>query len=302
MSNKTSKSVSNQSLQNHSLQNQSPLGKASLYPETYQPALLHPIARVESRLELGIQSQLPFVGADLWTAYELSWLNNAGVPQVAIGEFSVLCTSVNIIESKSLKLYLNSLNQTRFESVDAVTQTLQQDLSACCEAEVAVKLFTLDEYTDGGLGSFVGECVDQEALINPVFEPSPELLRLEEESRGQGEIEECLYSHLLKTNCPVTGQPDWASIAIAYCGERISRSGLLAYIISFRHHQDFHEHCVERVFVDIQQQLAPTELTVYARYTRRGGLDINPYRSTLSRALVAADDGVIAGWGRLARQ
>ena len=285
---------------------QSPLGKTSAYPERYQPALLHPISRAESRrvlgIDLGIEGQLPFAGNDLWTAYELSWLNHTGVPQVAIGEFSVACTSSDIIESKSLKLYLNSLNQTGFESIDAVALTIKRDLSACCQSDVAVALFTIDDYAARGLGAFIGACVDQVEpyKLESLAEPSPELLQLEDGDcyEDEGEVSECLYSHLLKTNCPVTGQPDWASIVIAYRGPRISRPGLLAYIVSFRQHQDFHEHCVERIFVDIQQRLSPAELTVYARYTRRGGLDINPYRSTLGIDSTSFVDAC----GRLARQ
>ncbi|MEH6543199.1 MAG: NADPH-dependent 7-cyano-7-deazaguanine reductase QueF [Porticoccaceae bacterium] len=299
------KTLENSSTKQGPGDSQSPLGKISAYSERYQPTLLHPIPRVESRralgINLGIDESLPFVGSDLWTAYELSWLNSAGVPQVAIGEFSVPCTSSDIIESKSLKLYLNSLNQTGFESIDAVALTIKRDLSACCQSEVAVALFTIDDYAARGLGAFVGECVDQAASDNAVFEscfePSPELLQIED-GDGEGVISECLYSHLLKTNCPVTGQPDWASIVVAYRGQRISRSGLLAYIVSFRQHQDFHEHCVERIFVDIQQRLAPAELTVYARYTRRGGLDINPYRSTLG----VDSTSLVEACGRLARQ
>ena len=280
-------------------ESQSPLGKASQYPETYQAELLYPIARAEGRRVLGLQGEvLPFMGRDLWTAYELSWLNCHGVPQVAIGEFAVPCTSRNIVESKSLKLYLNSLNQTAFDSQEIVAQTIQKDLGTCCDTEVSVSLFSLDEYAVQGLGGFAGKCVDQLTLTQPVFEPSPSLLKHEDSSQGEGEIEECLYSHLLKTNCPVTGQPDWASVALAYRGERISPSSFLAYIVSFRHHQDFHEHCVERIFLDVQEQLAPSDLTVYARYVRRGGLDINPYRSTLASKV----DSMIKGGDRLARQ
>ena len=304
------KTLKNSSAKQGSGDSQSPLGKASAYPESYQPALLHPISRSESRralgINLGIDEQLAFAGNDLWTAYELSWLNNSGVPQVAIGEFSVPCTSSDIIESKSLKLYLNSLNQTGFESIDAVARTIKRDLSACCQSEVAVALFTIDDYAARGLGAFTGACVDEcvdqvkPYKLESLTEPSPELLQLEDGGgyEGEGEVSECLYSHLLKTNCPVTAQPDWASIVVAYRGQRISRSGLLAYIVSFRQHQDFHEHCVERIFVDVQQRLAPAELTVYARYTRRGGLDINPCRSTLG----VDSTSLVEACGRLARQ
>ena len=306
----SNKNIKNSSSKQSSGDNQSPLGKTSAYPERYQPGLLHSISRAESRrvlgINLGVDESLPFAGNDLWTAYELSWLNNGGVPQVAIGEFSVACTSSDIIESKSLKLYLNSLNQTGFESIDAVALTIKRDLSACCQSDVAVALFTIDDYAARGLGAFTGACVDEcEDQVKPyklefLTEPSPELLQLEDGGcyEDQGEVSECLYSHLLKTNCPVTGQPDWASIVIAYRGPRISRPGLLAYIVSFRQHQDFHEHCVERIFVDIQQRLAPAELTVYARYTRRGGLDINPYRSTLG----INSTSLVEACGRLARQ
>lgn len=284
-------------------QSQSPLGRASVYPETYQPELLHPIARAQNRQSLGINAHLPFHGVDIWTAYELSWLNSAGIPQVAVAEFSIPCASTCMVESKSLKLYLNSLNQATFESAEVLTQTIAQDLSRCCEAQVGVGVFSLDDYAARGLDSFVGECVDRSldgfgCEIPP--EPSPELLRAEllQVEAGGSEVSECLYSDLFKSNCPVTGQPDWASIAIAYRGQPISRSGLLAYIISFRHHQDFHEHCVERIFIDIQQRLSPAELTVYARYTRRGGLDINPYRSSHARHV----SSFLKGSGRLVRQ
>lgn len=276
------------------------MGKASVYPDTYQAEILYPISRAQNRQRLGITTELPFKGTDFWTAYEVSWLNQGGIPQVAIGEFSVPCTSTYMVESKSLKLYLNSLNQTRFASLEAVAKTIRQDLRQCCNAEVGVKIFDLDTYAALGLDRFSGECIDyslDQMESDLPAEPDPELLK-SENSRSGMEIDECLYSNLLKTNCPVTGQPDWASIAIAYRGQPISRAALLAYIVSFRKHQDFHEHCVERIFIDIKQRLAPVELTVYARYTRRGGLDINPCRSTRE----SAAKSMMNGSGRLVRQ
>ena len=256
----------------------SPLGKSSDYIDQYSPQLLFPIARAAKWRELGLTaSTLPFKGVDLWTCYELSWLTPRGKPVVAIGEFSIPSDSPNIIESKSFKLYLNSLNQTAFVHGDAVRQTLEKDLSAVAGAPVAVRVRSLGEVTAEGFASLPGVCVDElDIAFSDYAHPRPELLRCNSEEV----VEEALHSHLLKSNCPVTGQPDWGSVVVDYCGPALNHASFLAYLVSFRQHQDFHEHCVERIFLDLQRLLRPQRLTVYARYVRRGGLDINPYRSS----------------------
>ncbi|TQV66294.1 NADPH-dependent 7-cyano-7-deazaguanine reductase QueF [Exilibacterium tricleocarpae] len=258
----------------------SKLGKQTDYVTQYTPSLLFPITRQESRKLLGIEGDpLPFVGMDIWTAYEMSWLDKKGKPQVAIGEFRIPCQSPSIIESKSFKLYLNSLNQTRFDSVRDVISTLESDLSVAAGAPVIVQVTPLAQALQRGLGHYTGENLDQLDVEVQDYQPNPELLRCD---RPDYFVHESLNSDLLKTNCPVTGQPDWASIYIEYQGAAIDREGLLKYIISFRSQQDFHEHCVERIFMDISARCQPQKLTVYARYTRRGGVDINPYRSNES--------------------
>lgn len=255
-----------------------PLGKVTEYVSVYSPSLLYPIPRQASRLKLGIeQGVLPFRGVDIWTAYEISWLNNDGKPEVAVAEFEVPANSPAIIESKSFKLYLNSFNQTAFAGAGSVEQILEKDLSKVAGATVAVRLTPLQSATLAGTGHFTGECIDNEPVKIDCYSPNADLLQVQ---GSTGVVSESLYSNLLKSNCPVTGQPDWASVLIQYRGVPIDRASLLKYIISFREHQDFHEHCVERMFLDIQTRCQPDELTVYARYTRRGGLDINPYRSS----------------------
>lgn len=262
--------------------NDTVLGRETAYPEVYQPELLYAIPRQQSRNELGIPQEIPFAGFDLWTAYELSWLDKAGKPVVAVGEFAVPCTTDNIVESKSLKLYLNSLNNTGFSSVQEVARVIETDLSDCANGPVQVDLHTLDKCRSTGLASLPGECLDNMAIAVDEYTPDPSLLGLADNPE---QVTESLYSHLLKTNCPVTGQPDWGSIMVRYTGSQLDRAGLLKYIISYRNHQDFHEQCVERIFVEIMDTCQPDELEVYARYTRRGGLDINPYRSSEQRGL-----------------
>jgi len=260
----------------HSVEN-SPLGRQTNYVSSYSPALLYPIERALSRAPLGlVASALPFSGVDVWTGYEISWLNFAGKPQVAIGEFRIPCDSPAIIESKSFKLYLNSFNQSRFEHRDSVEKQMAEDLSRMAGASVSVKLDSLADFSERGLVELPGELIDDLDVEITHYHPAPELLGIDSDNV----VEETLCSHLLKTNCPVTGQPDWASVHIHYRGKQISRERLLAYIVSFREHQDFHEHCVERIFCDLWRYCEPEVLTIYARYTRRGGLDINPYRST----------------------
>lgn len=257
------------------------LGRPIEYASSYDPSLLQPIERRLARRQLGLDADLPFHGVDIWTAYEVSWLNARGKPQVAVADFRVPADSRAIIESKSFKLYLNSFNQTRFAGHTEVVGALQADLSAAAGAAVRVDLPGLQESTRRPIGSFVAECIDDEDIEVDAYTPDAELLSVDESRQV---VEESLYSDLLKSNCPVTGQPDWASVLVRYRGPRIIRSSLLRYIISFRQHQDFHEHCVERMFLDIKSRCQTESLTVYARYTRRGGLDINPFRSDCSDA------------------
>ena len=256
----------------------SPLGKSSEYVDHYRPELLYPIPRAPKWAELGLQAgQLPYQGVDYWNCYELSWLLPSGKPVVAIGEFAIPADSPNIIESKSFKLYLNSLNQTVFADAQAVREALRRDLSAVAGAPVGVRVRSLDEVGEEGVARLPGRCIDAlDVEITGYDHPRPELLRCD----PQRQVEECLHSHLLKSNCPVTGQPDWGSVVVDYQGPALDPASLLAYLISFRQHRDFHEQCVERIFLDLQRLLQPRRLTVYARYVRRGGLDINPYRSS----------------------
>lgn len=256
----------------------SPLGKAVAYAEHYDPALLFPIPRQGKRAEIGIaEGALPFVGEDIWNAYELSWLDPRGKPVVALAHFIVPATSPNLIESKSLKLYLNSFNQTRLAGVDELVATLTRDLSAAAGAPVLVHVAPLSTRPQRPMGYPKGILLDGLEIDVDLYTPEPALLSAD---TSRAPVTETLYSHLLKSNCLVTGQPDWAMLVVRYTGAPIDREGLLRYIISFRQHNEFHEQCVERVFVDILRQCQPSALSVFARYTRRGGLDINPYRRT----------------------
>ncbi len=256
---------------------QSQLGKATRYDSQYDPQLLFPIARHENRSGIGITNALPFQGEDLWTCYELSWLETGGKPAVAVAEFRVPASSPNIIESKSFKLYLNSLNQREFVSRDALKLTLEGDLSKVAGAEVNVRLYGLDEQQlDEMRPDNCWRSLDEIDATGFVYQPEAGLLTL----NGIEEVEERLYSNLLRSNCPVTGQPDWGSVFVHYSGRAICHQSLLRYIVSFRQCQDFHEHCVERMFQDLMAKCGCESLSVYARYTRRGGLDINPYRAS----------------------
>ncbi|WP_332853321.1 NADPH-dependent 7-cyano-7-deazaguanine reductase QueF [Duganella sp. S19_KUP01_CR8] len=259
----------------------SPLGKTSAYRTDYAPELLFPIARQGKRDELGLTGTLPFFGVDIWNAYEISWLNARGKPQVAIARITVPADSPNIIESKSFKLYLNSFNQTRLDSLVALKNLLQQDLSNGFGATVHISLTQPEEFGMVEMGELDGLLLDRLDIEVDHYHPAPELLKaaLDEEP-----VEEKLISHLLKSNCLVTGQPDWASVQIHYSGPQIDQESLLRYLIGFREHNEFHEQCVERIFTDILRHCQPQQLSVYARYTRRGGLDINPWRSNFSTA------------------
>ena len=255
----------------------SPLGKATEYRADYAPELLYPIPRQLKRDELGIKKDaLPFHGEDIWNGYEVSWLNPKGKPVVALATFRVPASSPNLIESKSFKLYLNSLNQTTYPDAETVRQTLTRDLSAAAGAAVQVELSPLDRQPQVGIAYPEGVLLDTQDISCNTYQPAPHLLA----TVDGPEVEETLYSHLLKSNCLVTGQPDWAMVVIRYRGRPIDHAGLLRYIVSFREHNEFHEQCVERIFTDLLRQYTPRMLSVYARYTRRGGLDINPFRST----------------------
>ena len=252
------------------------LGKQSEYPASYTPSLLCAIPRSFGRDALHIDNDnLPFAGVDIWNAYELSWLDERGKPQIAVAELQFPCTSTAIIESKSLKLYLGSFNGTRFDGVLDVQKTLESDLSINAKASVAVKLSTLDQCPQQAIGTLQGESLDDLSVTIDAYQPDPSLLSIS----SQQHRHESVHTHLFRSLCPVTGQPDWASVYIAYSGRGIDRSALLRYLISYRDHQDFHEQCVERIFLDINEATQPERLTVYARYLRRGGLDINPFRS-----------------------
>ena len=254
----------------------SPLGKSSAYPERYDASLLFAIPRAPQRAAIGIGDALPFHGVDVWNAYELSWLDARGKPEIAIGEIRVPATTANLVESKSLKLYLGGYSQERFASADDVRARIARDLSAAAGGPVSVVLVTPQHFASVAITQLDGESIDELPLAFEHYgPPDADLLRA-----GGEHVEETLVSNLLKSNCPVTGQPDWASVQIRYAGPRIDREGLLRYIVSFRNYSDFHEHCVERMHVDLVRRCAPRRLDVYARYTRRGGLDINPWRST----------------------
>jgi 7-cyano-7-deazaguanine reductase len=254
------------------------LGQKTEYANQYDASLLQPVPRSLNREDLNLTAELPFKGCDIWTLYELSWLNEKGLPQVAIGEVSIPATSPNLIESKSFKLYLNSFNQTRFSSWEQVEKTLQKDLSQCAGGEVTVTVRSVVDYTDTLIVTMNGHCIDQQDIEINNYDFDDGLLQ--DACHNSEIVEESLHSHLLKSNCLITNQPDWGSVEINYKGKQINQEALLRYIVSFREHNEFHEQCVERIFTDIMKYCQPESLTVYARYTRRGGLDINPYRST----------------------
>ncbi len=267
------------------------LGKSTDYRDTYDASLLQGVPRSLNRDPLGLYADnLPFHGGDIWTLYELSWLNTKGLPQVAVGHVELNDTTVNLVESKSFKLYLNSFNQTRFASWQEVQATLTRDLHACAQGEVSVSLYRLDELEGLPVAHFHGTCIDDQDIEIDNYAFSADYLQ---DAASGKVVEETLVSHLLKSNCLITHQPDWGSVQIQYRGSQIDREKLLRYLVSFRHHNEFHEQCVERIFNDIQRFCQPEALSVYARYTRRGGLDINPWRSNTD---------FVPAIGRLARQ
>jgi 7-cyano-7-deazaguanine reductase len=273
---------------------QSQLGKSSAYVDQYDRSLLFPIPRSQKREEIGIRGDLPFMGADQWTAFELSWLNSKGKPQVAIASITIPCESPNIVESKSVKLYFNSFNNTRFEGLDhglaAVREAIALDIGAATsgkehgQARVGVRIVTSDAFAQERVAELEGVLLDRLDVECSHYTPQPALLSA---TTAEAPVSEVLVSHLLKSNCLVTGQPDWGSVQISYTGAQIDQAGLLQYLVSFRNHNEFHEQCVERIYMDIMQRCRPTKLSVYARYTRRGGVDINPFRTSHPQALPA---------------
>ncbi len=253
------------------------LGKDALYVDQYSPELLAPIPRSFARAELPFggplgDQPLPFTGSDIWTAYELSWLDMRGKPVVAMAEFIFPCDSSSIVESKSFKYYLNSFNQTQFSGARSVAQVLHDDLTQSSGGQVEV---VIRSASDMPVDELPGECVDDIEVDIQTYEPDPSLLEMTDQRAEKRQ----LFSHLLKSNCPVTGQPDWATVWVEYSGNEILPESFLKYVISYRKHQGFHENCVERMFSEIMTHCEPEALSVYARYTRRGGLDINPYRT-----------------------
>lgn len=279
------------SYDNHQALSGLTLGKTTDYRDTYDASLLQGVPRSLNRDPLGLKADnLPFNGADIWTLYELSWLNANGLPQVAVGQVELDYASLNLVESKSFKLYLNSFNQTRFASWDEVRSTLQRDLSACAQGAVSVTLYRVDELEGEPVARFAGLCIDDQDIAIDNYEFDAALLT---DAARSEVVEETLVSHLLKSNCLITHQPDWGSVQIHYRGSQIDREKLLRYLVSFRHHNEFHEQCVERIFMDIQRFCQPESLSVYARYTRRGGLDINPWRTNTD---------FVPATGRLVRQ
>lgn len=279
------------SYENHQALTGLTLGKSTDYRDTYDAGLLQGVPRSLNRDPLGLHADtLPFHGADIWTLYELSWLNAKGLPQVAVGHVELSHTTVNLVESKSFKLYLNSFNQTRFGSWEDIRHTLERDLSACAQGDVTVSLYRLDEIEGQPIAHFHGTSIDNQDIEIDNYQFNADYLL---NSTGSKKVEETLVSHLLKSNCLITHQPDWGSVQIQYRGPQIDREKLLRYLVSFRHHNEFHEQCVERIFSDILRFCQPESLSVYARYTRRGGLDINPWRSNTD---------FVPAIGRLVRQ
>ncbi len=256
------------------IDNPIPLGKEVAHSPHYNPGHLFPVARRDGRQEIGLDVTLPFVGADIWNAYEVSWLNLKGKPEIAMGKFVFPGSTPNLIESKSLKLFLNSLNLSRFDSIAVVRTTLERDLSEIAGGPVAVVLIPATRFCETALVEPPGRCLDDLDIEFSHYRVDPKALFTTDVL-----VAETVFSNLLRTNCPVTGQPDWGTVVVEYAGRRIDPAGLLKYLVSYREHTGFHENCVERIFTDITARCAPDKLLVQARFTRRGGLDINPWRA-----------------------
>lgn len=261
------------------------LGKDTHYDLAYSADHLFPIERRLQREIVQIASPLPFYGFDIWNAYEVSWLNPLGKPMVAIATIAIPADSEYLIESKSFKLYFNGFNQTSFENTGQVEAIIATDLSKAVGKPVTVQLQSLDVYKTLMLTSLPGKSIDHHEVSCADQKVNTDHLKTHDM-----DVEETLCSDVLRSLCLATGQPDWASVMIRYKGKKIDEKGLLQHIVSCRNHREFHEHCVERMFVEIQRFCNPTSLTIYARYTRRGGLDINPYRSTEVTALSSIDN------------
>ena len=257
-----------------------PLGHATAYPDAYDASLLFPVSRAPQRAGIGIAGTLPFTGADVWTAYEHTWLDLGGKPAVAMLSFTVPVSSPAIVESKSVKLYLGSFAQSRFGSAADVSARIERDLAAATGSSVSVALLPQQAFATARIAELAGESIDEIEVEVDRYEVDPTLL-----DAGRGDVRETLRSDLFRSVCPVTGQPDYASLSIAYAGPRIHRADLLRYLISYRLHAGFHEHCVERIFTDLVARCACRELTIEARFTRRGGLDINPFRTNANVAV-----------------
>ena len=252
-----------------------PLGKPTDYPEEYSPQVLYAVPRSEARKTLGLGVELPFEGEDVWNAWELTWLQPSGKPVIATAVITVPANSTNIVESKSLKLYLNSLAMTRYASTDEITRVISRDLSGVTGSQIEIEVTPAKDFSTGQIAALPGDCIDDLKVQIDANGVDASILKTD----GNELVDEEIHSHLLRSNCPVTNQPDMGSVLIRYRGHAIDRETLLKYIVSFRHHKEFHEACVERMFLDIKARCSPDRLSVYARYNRRGGLDINPFRS-----------------------
>ena len=258
-----------------------PLGQATVYPEHYTPDLLYAIARIDARAALGIDAELPFHGTDIWNAWDLTWLDPDGLPRVGTAEFRVPADSPNLVESKSLKLYLGSFAMSAFDSAQDLGAVVTKDLSAAAGKDVTVTVRDPDTPDGSAIARLPGLCIDARPVHCDTYEVDPGLLAADTSDI----VAEDLHSHLLRSLCPVTGQPDMGSVSISYRGPRIDPAALLRYIVSYRQHQDFHEACVERMFMDIRERCGAEQLSVTARYQRRGGLDINPFRSNFETSV-----------------
>jgi len=252
----------------------SPLGHATGYPDAYDPAQLFTVPRAPQRAALGLTGALPFSGSDVWTAYELTWLDSRGKPAIAIATIEVPAESPSIVESKSMKLYLGSFAQSSYALPENVATMIARDLAAAVGARVRISLRDPTDFGAERFAELEGESLDGLALDCSAYEVDPTSLVVGNKRAG-----EALTTNLFRSVCPITGQPDIASVRIAYRGPRIERAGLLRYLVSYRRHTGFHEHCIERMFVDIAARCRTERLTVHARFTRRGGIDINPFRT-----------------------
>lgn len=258
------------------------LGQSTHYPKTYAPDMLYPIPRALGRIKLALPADALSIGMDWWQVFEMSWLNSHGISQVAMARLAIPATSNYIVESKSLKLYFNSLNFTEFDNQQAVKAAVEKDLSACLKTDVTLEIFEVNIANSLPISAPQGDCIDNaldssDKKIAIVSDVDPSSLTVAHQGASDSQLQ-ILHSHLLRSNCPVTNQPDWGTLEIQIDSQAIDRAGLLEYILSFRQHNGFHEQCVEQIFSDLTQAFAPKTLMVRAWYTRRGGIDINPCR------------------------